>query len=78
MTGVRVALNDANSTELLLTLISDLENQGKTIQFDFDRRIGPNFTVNLGGQWWRDTENDASLSTFSAENNVRFRLNWYF
>lgn len=78
MVGVRLSFNDSNSTSVLLTQVTDVESKAKSTQMEFTRRIGPNFTVGLEGAWWRDTEEDRNLSTLSAEDNVRFLLNWFF
>jgi len=78
MLGIRLAFNDTNSTELLVSTISDLDNGSSVSRLEFDRRIASNFTVGLQAQLWNNVDEDAVLNSFSTEDNAQFRIKWFF
>jgi len=76
--GLRLALNDEQSTEGLLGLISDLDDGGQIISLEASRRFGSSIKASLRMNLWERTDNDPFLSLFSNEDNVQLDVAYFF
>lgn len=78
MLGMRLAVNDADSTELLLGLIQDLEKSSKIITLEASRRIGDNVKVNLEGSFFVDLDKKDPAYGLAEDDFVRLEVIYYF
>lgn len=78
LVGLRFALNDEQSTEALIGIISDLENGGDVITVEASRRIGDRFKFTLDAYVWSDAANDPILGQLSQEDYVQLEFGYFF
>ncbi len=78
MLGLRLAVNDADSTELLLGLIRDLEMSSKIITLEASRRIGENVKVNLEGSFFVDISKKDPAYSLAEDDFVKLEVTYYF
>jgi len=76
--GLRLALNDAASTEALAGVIVDLDEDEQLYSLEASRRFGSNFKASFAYTGWSDGETPSSLTPFDREDNVRFELGYFF
>ncbi|CAA6812448.1 MAG: FIG01201466: hypothetical protein [uncultured Thiotrichaceae bacterium] len=77
--GARLALNDAESTELLAGTILDLDNSSKSFRVEASRRFGDNVKVNLEAQVITDTDaEDAILHGLRNDDLIQLEIQRYF
>jgi len=78
MLGLRVSLNDAASSELLLGLTQDLKNSSRAISIEASRRIGSNWKATLEGwAFFNLKENDPSYG-LRDDDYIQAELAYYF
>ena len=76
--GLRLALNDEQSTEALLGLITDLDDSGVAISLEASRRIGNSFKFSANALFWENTDNDSDLAALRKEDFLEFELGYFF
>ncbi len=76
--GSRLALNDAESSELLMGISSDLEHSAVSFLVEGSRRIGDNFTASLDVRLFHSQEITDQLYSLKNDNHMQFSLAWYF
>lgn len=76
--GARWALNDAESTELLMGALVDLGDGSTSIRAEGSRRLGEGWTVNLEAQSSASVASDNLLSALSADDFIRLEFQRYF
>lgn len=76
--GTRLTLNDAQSTELLVSVIGDLEGNGLSYNIEGSRRIGDSWTLSLEARGVSDIKQDSTFASFIKDNRVRTELAYYF
>jgi hypothetical protein len=76
--GMRLTLNDAQSTELLASIIEDLDGDGRTYNLEASRRLGDNMTLSIEARGVSDIPLNSALSSFKQDNRVRTKLTYFF
>ncbi len=78
MLGLRLAANDASSSELLAGLIRDLDHQATVLQLQGSRRLGNNWKAELNSYVFLNVEADPLLSFLREDSFVQLSLKYYF
>ena len=73
--GLRLALNDEQSTDALLGVISDLDGDGEILSLEASRRIGSSLKASIDARYWINQPTD---SPFDNEDYVQFELGYFF
>jgi len=76
--GLRLALNDEQSSEALLGTILDLESNSASLTFEASRRIGNSFKLSANAVFWVNTGNDSILDLLRSEDYLQLELAWFF
>jgi hypothetical protein len=76
--GARFTLNDAASSELLASVILDLEGGGESFNIEASRRLGDSWKVSLEARGVMNIPAGNVLSSFEDDNRVRLELARYF
>lgn len=76
--GLRLALNDEQSLEGLLGVISDMDEGGQLITLEGSRRFGSNFKASLQWTVFQDVENDSAFAGFDDEDNLQLEVSYFF
>ena len=76
--GARVTLNDAASSELLASVIVDMEGGGQSFNVEASRRFGDSWKLSLEGRGVMNIPAGNVLSSFEDEDRVRVELARYF
>lgn len=76
--GIRVALNDEQSLEGLMGLVTDFDGRGQLLSLEGSRRLGNAFKVSLRAQLYLDTDNDPFLNGFKNEDHMQLDLAYFF
>jgi len=80
MLGLRLALNDVQSSEALFGVIADLDGGGHSLALEASRRLGDDFTLDFELRATEDvaTAEDPQLAAFAHTDFARLQLSWYF
>ena len=78
MAGVRIALNDEQSTEALLGLITDLEYDSNSFSIEASRRLYDSFKLNLEARFFDSGDPRDLAYGFRRDDYVQMSLAWYF
>ncbi len=78
MLGIRVALNDEQSTDALVGAIVDNDGNGTVLSLEANRRIGQNFKLTINGYLFTHTEPDDPIHNYANEDYVKIDLGYYF
>ncbi len=78
MTGVRIALNDEQSTEALLGLITDLEYDSNSFSIEASRRLHDRFKLNIEARFFDSSEPRDLAWGFRKDDYLQMSLAWYF
>ena len=73
--GLRFALNDEQSTDALLGIITDLDGEGEIISLEANRRIGSKVKASLDMRYW---VNQPANAQFANEDYLQFELAYFF
>lgn len=76
--GARLTLNDAQSTEVLASVIGDLDGEGLTYNVEASRRLGESMKLSIEARGVSDPQAGTSLSQLAKDNRVRTELAYYF
>lgn len=76
--GLRMALNDEQSLEGLLGVISDLDGGGQLISLEGSRRFGSNVKASLQFNLFNHVNDDQSLQQLSDEDNLQIDIAYFF
>lgn len=78
LAAVRLGFNDIQNTQLLAGVIFDRTRNSKIYNIEASRRLGENWTADLQIRLFRGIPNTDPLIMFSADDHVRFQLNYHF
>jgi len=78
MTGLRLTLNDAQSTDALLGVITDADDDSYLISLEANRRIGDSWKLSIQASKFIIDGLDQSLLSFSKDNLLQVELGYYF
>ncbi len=76
--GMRVALNDVGSSELLGGFIQDLDSDSRIFRLEASRRYGDNWKLSIESRWLMDTPPDEILYGLRDDDFVQAELAYYF
>lgn len=78
MFGVRLALNDVDSTEALLGIIYDLDNNEHLISLEASQRIAENWTTALEIRGFNNISSSSLGSSIRNDDFIQIDLAYYF
>ncbi len=78
MFGLRLAVNDAASSELLLGFIQDLEGSSRALSIEGSRRVGDNWLVSVESRAFLDQPEDDPLYSLRDDAFFQLELACYF
>jgi len=77
--GSRIAVNDVQSTQILIGGISDLEKSSKIFSLEASRRLGESWKLEIEGRFFSHIDNrEFILSNFQEDDFLRLSLFKYF
>jgi len=76
--GTRIAFNDAQSSEILMVAIMDLDGHGQTYSVEASRRFGNDWVFALEGNAFGNVPENTSLASFRKDSNIRLKFTRYF
>jgi len=76
--GLRFALNDEQSSEALIGVVTDLDGGGDLFSAEASRRIGDKFKLQIEALIWANADNDPLLSQFQQEDYLQLELGYFF
>ena len=78
MTGLRLALNDEQSTEALLGIIMDLDNHEAFISLEASRRLGDAWKLELEVRRFQNVDATGLLNSLKKDDYIQLDLAYYF
>jgi hypothetical protein len=78
MFGLRLAVNDADGTELLAGLIQDLDSRARALSIEASRRFGSNWKLSLQAWGFLDSPMDDLLFNVRGDDFLQVELAYYF
>ncbi|MCW9003707.1 MAG: hypothetical protein OQK70_00490 [Gammaproteobacteria bacterium] len=78
MLGLRIALNDEQSSEALLGFIIDKDTHETLISMEASRRIGNNWKIELEARLFQHINKTGFLSAFEKDDFIQLNLSYYF
>ena len=78
MLGARFTLNDMQSSELLASVIVDLEGGGQSFNIEASRRIGDSWKLSLEARGVKNVSDNDLLVSFRDDSRVRLEIARYF
>ncbi len=76
--GSRLALNDVQSTEVLLGLGTDLQHSATSFIVEASRRIGESFKASLDVRVFQSSDKQDAWYYLSNDDHLGFTLEWYY
>lgn len=76
--GMRIALNDVGSSELLAGFIQDLDSDSRIFRLEGSRRYGDNWKLSIESRWLMDTPPDEILYGLRNDDFIQAELAYYF
>lgn len=78
MMGLRLTLNDVQSTELLAGVVVDLDKQGQFYNLEASRRLGNDWKLSLEARAYGDLDEAETVYPLRNDNYIQLELAWYF
>jgi hypothetical protein len=76
--GLRLGLNDINSTQLLAAAVQDVDDQSRYFFIEASRRIGNAFKLSIEARGVDNVADDNPLRLYEDENYLQLELGYYF
>ena len=76
--GLRLALNDEQSTEMLAGVITDLDDGSHLFSLEGSRRLSDNLKLTVEGRIFSDVPQRSPFRTLRRDDYVQFELAWFF
>ncbi len=76
--GLRLGLNDINSTELIAAVVQDVEDDSRYYYLEASRRIGNAFKLSVEARGVSNVAADNPLRIYKNENYLQLELGYYF
>ena len=76
--GMRLTLNDIDSTEFLAAVVQDLDNQSRYFFVEASRRIGDSFKLSVEARGINNVAEGDPLHFYDGDNFVQVELAYYF
>ncbi len=77
-TAFRITLNDIQSSEILIGLITDIDDQTVAAFIEASRRLGDSFKAELELRSFSNTVPASPLDAFRDDDFIQLTLGWYF
>jgi len=78
MSGLRLAMNDAESTEGLLGIIFDLDNNERLISLEASRRFAESWTASLEIRAFSNIHQTSLLKSLEQDDFIQLDISYYF
>ncbi len=78
LVGLRLAVNDKQSTEVLLGIIEDLDGGARSFSLESSRRIGESFRLSVEMRAISDADSDPVLSSAANDDLLQIEVGFYF
>ncbi len=78
MAGLRLSLNDAQSTEALMGVIADRRNGTRSFNLEASRRLGADFKLNVEARFFSHVDSRDPVAGLRDDDYVELSLGWYF
>ncbi|MEM7407724.1 MAG: hypothetical protein AAF458_20705 [Pseudomonadota bacterium] len=78
LVGLRLALNDEESTELLAGVITDLDDGSHLFSVEASRRLSDNLKLSVEGRVFADLPTGAPFYTVRRDDYLQLELAWFF
>ena len=76
--GLRVTLNDINSTDFLAAVVQDMDNESRYFFVEASRRVGDAFKLSLNARGVHNVAERDPLQNYERENFLQVELAYYF
>ncbi len=76
--GTRISLNDEQDTSLIAGTIIDTKNSSTTLRFEFERRLGSDYKLELEAQIFSNIDLLDPLYSFRNDDFIQISLGRYF
>lgn len=76
--GSRLALNDADSSELLMGFSADVDHKANSFLFEGSKRFGDNLTASLDVRLFSSSYEADQLYSLRKDNHMQFSLAYYY
>jgi hypothetical protein len=78
LAGLRLTLNDENSTEFLAGVVTDLDDGSHLLSVEASRRVGVDLKLTLEARAFADITSRASIYSLRRDDFVQLELAWFF
>lgn len=78
MLGMRIALNDIASTQILMGIIQDYQNNSQMLTLELSRRLGERWKIEIEAFFILNPPSDDLLYGLRDDNHLRIDLAYYF
>ena len=78
MVGLRLAMNDAQSSEALLGIIKDADSSAVTYNLEASRRLGDNWTLEVEARFFTNIKRDDPLRGLHKDDYLQLGLARHF
>lgn len=78
MLGLRFNLNDEQSTEALIGMVRDLDNDSVIYSVEASRRLSEHLKLTIESRQYSNIPINAALYSYSSDDFVQFELSYYF
>ncbi len=78
MLGLRLALNNEQSSSALIGGIFDLEGNANAYSIEASHRLNDNWSTTIEGRIFSDTQTDAMLHQYRRDDFIQLELAYYF
>ncbi len=78
MIGMRLAVNDAASTEILAGVIQDIDISSRVFTLEASRRFGDNTKLSLEAVLFADIDENDPLANLAGDDHIRIELSRFF
>ena len=78
MLGLRLAVNDIASTELLSGLLQDLNNSSRALSLEASRRFGDNWKATIEARGFFNLPESDLLFSLRDDDFIQFELSYYY
>lgn len=76
--GARITLNDIQDTAFLGGMVIDADDGLGSVRLEAGRRVGDSWKVELEGQAFLESENDAPGAVFQDDSFITLRMSYFF
>lgn len=76
--GLRLTLNDAQSSELLMGVIQDLDHNGRLFSLEASRRLGESWKLTVEARLFSDIAQSDPFYSVRDDDHIQVELAWYF